>query len=118
MTDIIIAIPIDVTPSESSIYYCELTASSSQWESAIKCTLKREIYDAIHFLGPKGLPVVSSAFVVYRCRSQKRKGDRLLGKSGLGRFCAEDPLNLGPHVTLFMRPDDDWKVEMPAKGHA
>ena len=118
MTDCTIAIPIEMTPGKVLRYYYDLTKSSTQWERAIKNMVNTDRYSAMHFLGPTGLPIISSVYVVYVSRNQKRKGDRLLRESGLGQFSAEDPLKLGPQVTLFMRPHDDWQVEMPARGRA
>lgn len=95
-----------------------LNASSLVWERQIKDVISEASFDSIYFLGPKGLPVISYAYVVYASRSQKRRADRLLRESGLGSFISEDPLNLGNHVSLFARAHSDWLAEMPTQGGA
>ena len=95
-----------------------LNTSSLVWERQIKDVMSEALFDSIYFLGPKGLPVISYAYVVYASRSQKRRADRLLRESGLGSFVSEDPLNLGSHVSLFARAHSDWVAEIPTQGGA
>lgn len=108
----------NVTPIQVWTYHYEMTASSTEWEFAIKSILAPGRFAEMHFLGPKGLPIASSVYVVYRTRKQKRRGDQRLRESGLGDFCDEDPLKRGAHVTWFLRPQVDWQVEMPTEGRA
>lgn len=107
-----------LTPIQMWCYNYEMTASSTEWEFAIKSILDSGRFAEMHFLGPTGLPIASSVYVVYRTRNQKRRGDLRLRESGLGEFCDEDPLKRGPHVTWFLRPQVDWQVEMPTEGRA
>lgn len=108
----------NLTPIQVWTYHYEMTASSTKWEFAIKSILDSGRFAEMHFLGPTGLPIASSVYVVYRTRNQKRRGDQRLRVSGLGDFCDEDPLKRGPHVTGFLRPQVDWQVEMPTEGRA
>ena len=118
MTDFTKTTSQQLTPIQVLTYHYAMSASSTKWEFAIKSILDSGRFAEMHFLGPKGLPIASSVYVVYRTRNQKRRGDQRLRESGLGEFCNEDPLKRGPHVTLFLRPQVDWQVEMPTEGRA
>ena len=107
-----------MTPIQVWQYNYEMTESSTKWELAIKSVLVPGYFAEMYFLGPTGLPIASSVYVVYRTRNQKMRGDRRLRASGLGDFCDEDPLKAGLHVTWFLRPQVDWQVEMPTEGRA
>jgi hypothetical protein len=107
-----------LTPIQVWHYNYEMTESSTKWELAIKSVLGPGHFEEMYFLGPTGLPIASSVYVVYRTRNQKRRGDQRLRDSGLGDFCDEDPMKAGPHVTWFLRPQVDWQVEMPTEGRA
>lgn len=107
-----------LTPVQVWHYNYEMTESSKKWELAIKSVLGQGNFAEMYFLGPTGLPIASSVYVVYRSQNQKRSADRCLRRSGLGDFCDEDPLKAGPHVTWFLRPQVDWQVEMPTEGRA
>lgn len=115
---ITIAIPFQYTPPGKSVYYYDITKSSSTWEMAIKSVLLPGAFSEMHFLGPKGLPILNCVYVAYRNKEQKRAGDRLLSESGLGQFSDEDLLGFSAHFTLFVRPTSDWQFEMPTKGCA
>ncbi len=118
MTDFTKSTPQKLIPIQVWCYNYEMTASSTKWEFAIKSVLGSGHCDEMYFLGPTGLPIVSSVYVVYRTRNEKRRGDQRLRQSGLGDFCGEDPLERGPHVTWFLRPKVDWQVELPTWGRA
>jgi hypothetical protein len=107
-----------LTPKEVNHYNYEMTESSTKWKLAIKSLIGPGHFKEMHFLGPKGLPILSSVYVMYRTGNQKLRGDQRLRESGLGDFCNGDPLKAGAHVTWFLRPQVDWLVEMPTEGRA